>query len=107
MPALVDPQQWQPSDSQRTTFIIIAVYTLVILVFWNVRILSTLIFPFKIATVALHEFGHAFAGLLTGAKIEAIELDLNQGGVTRMRGGNRCCTLPGELCLLYMFGLLF
>ncbi|CAG8698806.1 8372_t:CDS:2 [Funneliformis caledonium] len=42
----------------------------------------------------LHEFSHAAAGCCTGAKIEAIEIDPDEGGVTRMRGGIPCWTLP-------------
>ncbi|CAI2165297.1 15136_t:CDS:2 [Funneliformis geosporum] len=34
------------------------------------------------------------AGCCTGAKIEAIEIDPDEGGVTRMRGGIPCWTLP-------------
>jgi Peptidase M50B-like len=45
-------------------------------------------------TVALHEFGHASAGVLTGAKIESITLDPDEGGLTKMRGGNPYITLP-------------
>ena len=37
-------------------------------------------------TVGLHEFSHAFIGCLTCAKIEAIEIDPDEGGVTRMVG---------------------
>jgi len=44
--------------------------------------------------VAFHEFGHASAGLCTGAKIDSIELNPDEGGVTRMRGGNPWITLP-------------
>ena len=33
-------------------------------------------------------------GKLTGAKIEAIEIDADTGGVTRMRGGNQFLSLP-------------
>ncbi|CAG8670189.1 1712_t:CDS:2 [Funneliformis mosseae] len=44
--------------------------------------------------VGLHEFSHAAAGCCTGAKIEAIEIDPDEGGVTRMRGGIPCWTLP-------------
>jgi hypothetical protein len=34
--------------------------------------------------VGLHEFSHAFVGCLTCAKIESIEIDPDEGGVTRM-----------------------
>ena len=45
-------------------------------------------------TVGFHEFSHAFVGLLTCAKIESIQLDPDEGGATRMRGGISFLTLP-------------
>ena len=53
-----------------------------------------LIYPFKLLTVGFHEFSHAIAGKLTGAKIESIRLDPHEGGETRMRGGWSFLTLP-------------
>lgn len=44
--------------------------------------------------MGFHEFSHAFVGLLTCAKIESIQLDPDEGGATRMRGGISCLTLP-------------
>lgn len=38
----------------------------------------------QLITVALHEFGHAAAGCCTGAKIEGIKVDPEEGGVTTM-----------------------
>ena len=35
-------------------------------------------------TVALHEFSHAAAGCCTGAKIESVQIDPDEGGATRM-----------------------
>lgn len=37
---------------------------------------------------------HALAGVLTCAKIESIQLDPDEGGATRMRGGVPWITLP-------------
>ncbi|KAJ3082749.1 hypothetical protein HK102_001478 [Quaeritorhiza haematococci] len=87
-------QQLKPSQDQLTTIYIIAGYMVAILILWNLKYVNQLLWPFKIVTVALHEFGHASAGICTGAKIEAIELNPDEGGVTRMRGGNPYCTLP-------------
>ncbi|KND01028.1 uncharacterized protein SPPG_04121 [Spizellomyces punctatus DAOM BR117] len=84
----------QPSPEQKRTIIFIAVYTVAITILWNVPVLKQILWPFKIVTVALHEFGHASAGLCTGAKIQSITLDPDEGGLTKMRGGNPYCTLP-------------
>jgi hypothetical protein len=35
----------------------------------------------------MHEMSHALAGVLTCARIESIQLEPNEGGCTRMRGG--------------------
>lgn len=41
----------------------------------HIPFLKWLIYPFKLLTVGFHEFSHAVAGKLTGAKIESIRLD--------------------------------
>ncbi|KAJ3171953.1 hypothetical protein HDU88_006763 [Geranomyces variabilis] len=84
----------EPSEEQKRTIIFIGVYAIVISVLWNLPFVKHVLWPFKIVTVALHEFGHASAGLCTGAKIVAITLDPDQGGLTKMRGGNQYISLP-------------
>lgn len=42
----------------------------------------------------MHELCHAIAGVLTCARIESIQLDPDEGGATRMRGGVPWITLP-------------
>ncbi|KAL2913833.1 hypothetical protein HK105_206712 [Polyrhizophydium stewartii] len=74
----------RPSQAQLQTIYVAAGYAAIILVLWRMPIL----------TVALHEFGHASAGCCTGARVESITLDPDEGGLTRMRGGNPFITLP-------------
>ncbi|KNE68226.1 hypothetical protein AMAG_12902 [Allomyces macrogynus ATCC 38327] len=83
-----------PSDYQIWTFYLIGGYFVAILILWNFPILKHILYPFKLITVAFHEFGHALAGKCTGAHIEAIEVNPDEGGVTKMRGGRTCCVLP-------------
>mmetsp|Transcript_12563 Transcript_12563/g.21446 ORF Transcript_12563/g.21446 Transcript_12563/m.21446 type:complete len:231 (-) Transcript_12563:163-855(-) len=59
-----------------------------------VSFLRVIILPFLLIIIALHEFGHASAGVLTCAKIEGIEVHADEGGVTKMRGGIDFITLP-------------
>lgn len=40
----------------------------------------------QLLTVGLHEFSHAIVGCFTCAKIDSIEIDPDEGGVTRMVG---------------------
>ncbi|PWN97243.1 hypothetical protein FA09DRAFT_330880 [Tilletiopsis washingtonensis] len=63
-------------------------------IIWHVPYIKEILWPFKILTVAFHEFSHAIVGLCTGAKIESIVLEPNEGGATRMRGGIPWLTLP-------------
>lgn len=44
--------------------------------------------------IAFHEFGHAFACVLTGGHVKSISLDPREGGVTHMQGGRNAITLP-------------
>ncbi|WFC93778.1 ATP adenylyltransferase [Malassezia brasiliensis] len=76
-----------PTTDQRNTIIVACVYALAIL-------LLVILYPFKLLTVGFHEFSHALMGVLTCAKIESIQLDPDEGGATRMRGGIHLLTLP-------------
>lgn len=83
-----------PNGTQTVTLVVIGAYSLFILIAWNLWGLRHIIYPFKLLTVAFHEFSHAAVGKCTGARIESITLDPNEGGLTRMRGGIQACTLP-------------
>lgn len=82
------------TDFQRDTMYWILGYVVGICILWKLPLLNYLLFPFKIMTVALHEFGHALMALLTGAKVQRIELDLELGGVTHWTGGWKLWVLP-------------
>ncbi|KAI8148355.1 peptidase M50B-like-domain-containing protein [Fennellomyces sp. T-0311] len=86
--------RFTPTEDQKITLIIIAGYTGAILLLWNMPYVKIILAPFKLLTVGLHEFSHAFVGCLTCARIESIEIDPDEGGATRMRGGNAMLTLP-------------
>jgi len=82
-----------PNPTQRTTLIVAGCYILVIAILWHVPYLNFVIYPFKLLTVGFHEMSHAFAGVLTCARIHSIELDPDEGGATRMSGGIPLITL--------------
>jgi len=90
----IDSTTLTPNDTQKTTLIVGGCYIIAIAILWHVPYLNRVLYPFKLLTVSMHEFSHAFAGLLTCAKIESIELDPDEGGVTRMSGGISAITLP-------------
>ncbi|CAI5480519.1 unnamed protein product [Closterium sp. Yama58-4] len=78
-------------NTQQTLFLSCSgVYALVILVLWRTIVLM----PFKLISVYLHEIGHASACVMTGGKVEGIEVHMDEGGVTRTRGGWQWCILP-------------
>ncbi|OLY77821.1 hypothetical protein AYI68_g8143 [Smittium mucronatum] len=83
-----------PTAEQRTTLYIMAGYLVFILIVWNLPYIKLLLYPFKLVTVAFHEFSHAFMGLCTGAKILSITIDPDEGGATLMRGGLWWFTMP-------------
>lgn len=93
-----------PSAEQWKTIYFIIGYVVGICVLWHLPYLQYLLYPFKLVTIAFHEFGHAAAGKCTGAQIEGIEVDPNEGGVTRMRGGTQCVTLPAGYIGSTVFG---
>ncbi|RKF77778.1 hypothetical protein GcC1_061012 [Golovinomyces cichoracearum] len=82
------------SDSQKVTLGVIAAYTVVIALLWNIPYLRWSLWPFKMLTIAFHEFGHAMAACLTGGRVKSISLDPHEGGVTSMVGGIGIITLP-------------
>lgn len=82
------------SDAQKVTLGIIAVYVVVIALLWNLPVVRWSLWPFKMLTIAFHEFGHAFMAVLTGGRVKSISLDPREGGVTHMVGGKSALTLP-------------
>lgn len=82
------------TDEDKTTLYIMAGYAAGIFILWNFPYLKYILHPFKLVVTALHEFSHAIVGKCTGAKIMAIEIDNDTGGVTKMRGGNQWLSLP-------------
>ncbi|OZJ04656.1 hypothetical protein BZG36_02875 [Bifiguratus adelaidae] len=83
-----------PTDDQKVILYIIGGYIAGIIILWHMPILKVILSPFKLLTVGLHEFSHAAVGCCTCAHIDGIEIDPDEGGVTRMRGGIQCLTLP-------------
>lgn len=48
-----------PTPSQKSILITMGVMAAIICVMWNVKYLKSILYPFKLVTVAFHEFGHA------------------------------------------------
>ncbi|GAA5974996.1 hypothetical protein JCM11641_006795 [Rhodosporidiobolus odoratus] len=84
----------EPNDTQKVTLGVIGAYAVIITILWNVPVVHWVLWPFKMLTIAFHEFGHAATGCCTGAKIKSISLDPREGGCTMMAGGVGWITLP-------------
>lgn len=92
------------SEEDKHSLIFIGIFTISIFILWNFPYLKYILTPFKLVVTGLHEFGHAAVGVCTGAKIEAIEIDVDTGGVTKMRGGNSALVLPAGYIGSSFFG---
>ncbi|KNE70094.1 hypothetical protein AMAG_15073 [Allomyces macrogynus ATCC 38327] len=95
-----------PSMQMIHVFEIMGAYFFIFAVLWNMPYLGRLLDPLKLIVVAFHEFSHAIVGKCTGAKIESIEVNPDQGGATRLRGGNACLVLPAGYIGSSIFGSL-
>lgn len=69
---------------QRNIIIAISVYVGVDLAAWRVDTMSK---PMKLLAVFVHEASHATACLMTGGRVKNLEVNINEGGVTRFSGG--------------------
>ncbi|QDS69603.1 hypothetical protein FKW77_008690 [Venturia effusa] len=82
------------NKAQSVTLGIIAVYVVVIALLWNIPYIRMVLWPFKMLTIAFHEFGHAITACCTGGRVKSITLDPREGGATLMSGGISALTLP-------------
>lgn len=48
MAPIVQKDDFKPTDNQISTLVILAIYFVIILIFWNVKYLNTILWPFKV-----------------------------------------------------------
>jgi hypothetical protein len=72
------------------TICLIVGYAIIIFAGWR----WVVFLPFKLLTVFLHEFSHATAVWLTCGKVTGMEVNANEGGVTKHRGGFKWIIIP-------------
>ena len=80
--------------------VILVVLLLAAFFFWD----TVALYPVRAFVVLLHELGHTAAALLTGGKVERIELSADLGGVCWSRGGWRLLVLPAGYLGSMLFG---
>ncbi|KAJ3369011.1 hypothetical protein GGF31_005972 [Allomyces arbusculus] len=95
-----------PSPAIISGFAQIGLYFGIFLILWNLPRFGRMLNPIKLIVVAFHEFSHALVGKCTGAKIESIEVNPDEGGATRIRGGSACLVLPAGYIGSSVFGSL-
>ncbi|KAF9904240.1 hypothetical protein EC991_002895 [Linnemannia zychae] len=86
----------KPTPEQVTILWLIGGYMAGILILWQMPYLKHLLYPFKLVTIGLHEFGHACMACVSGGKVKSITVDPNLGGLTTYVGNRRtqCLALP-------------
>ena len=90
-------------DTDPKTIATLAIMVILAIVFWN----SPVLYPVKAFVVLLHELSHGLAAILSGGKIDRIELSSNLGGVCWSSGGLRAVVLPaGYLGSIFFGGLI-
>ncbi|KAI9696183.1 MAG: hypothetical protein M1820_008251, partial [Bogoriella megaspora] len=82
------------NHTQAVTLGVIAAYTVVIGLLWNIPYVRYVLWPFKMLVIAFHEFSHASTACCTGGRVKSITLDPHEGGATMMSGGIDAITLP-------------
>lgn len=87
---------------RRRNVIIVLGLALLSLLLWNTPIL----YPLKLLVVLMHETGHALAAILTGGRVERIEINALQGGITYTAGGSRFLILSAGYLGSSLFGAL-
>lgn len=80
-----------PPSAARPALLWVAVSFVVAVLAWN----TAVFYPLKLLVVFMHESGHALAAIGTGGKVESIEIDAHEAGVTRTRGGWSFVVLSG------------
>jgi hypothetical protein len=68
---------------------------------------TPVVHPLKIFVVFLHEVSHGLAAILTGGRIERIELSAAEGGLCVTRGGSRFLILNAGYLGSLLWGALF
>ena len=79
------------------------VAAVVVYALWN----TPIVYPLKIFVVFLHEVSHGLAAILTGGRIERIELSAAEGGLCVTRGGSRFLILNAGYLGSLLWGALF
>ena len=102
-----------PTPEQRRHLLTFLSMLIAITIAYQFNITRLLLYPFELISTVFHEFGHALMTLMTGGSVTAIEINPNESGVTRFRGGFHCLILPsgylgsslaGAVLLVLSFG---
>lgn len=102
-----------PTNEQWSILTVLAIQTVIIIVFYQFRLTRMILYPFAIISTVFHEFGHALMCVLTGGRVRHIVISMDESGLTRFSGGWSCFILPagyigstliGAIMLFMAFG---
>ncbi|KAG6909040.1 hypothetical protein DXG01_002314 [Tephrocybe rancida] len=96
-----------PDSEQVVVIYVILAMAVIIFGFWNVPVVRNLINPLKLFTIALHEFCHIFAAVISGGRILRITIDPHIGGATIVEGGRPTFILASGYLGSTLLGGLF
>jgi hypothetical protein len=75
-----------------------------ILKFFGGTLGRTVLYPVTMLVTFLHEFGHAFFGLISGGSVESLAVHPDGSGVTTTRGGSPALVIMGGYLGSAIFG---
>lgn len=103
----------RPTKEQSAILTLLALQMVVIVIVYQFSLTRILLYPFALLATVFHEFGHAFMCVMTGGRVNQIQIEMNEAGLTRFQGGWVCAILPagyigstliGSLLLFLAFG---
>jgi hypothetical protein len=107
-------ERLRPTKEQWTILILLGGELLLISIISEFTLGRLVLWPFAIISTIFHEFGHAIACWMTGARMGNIQIKMDESGDTRFVGGWFCAIVPagyigstliGALLVFMAFGV--
>ncbi|MCX7875750.1 MAG: M50 family metallopeptidase [Melioribacteraceae bacterium] len=89
--------------SNKNEFYFVLALLLISILFWN----TYLIYPIKMFSVLIHETFHGFGALISGGKINSVNIDFNLGGKIETEFGNEFLIAISGYFGSLLIGILF
>jgi hypothetical protein len=99
--------QWQLKQCCNTEEIVFLCFYAGYVVAFFLLYSTVILKPIRLLAVFVHEFSHASACWLTGGKVKGIQVETDEGGVTKYVGGCRLIVIPAGYVGAAFWGGLF